>query len=76
MDNKNDETIFIKPKRGRPQKYEEGAKQHAIDNKYSSEYYKKNKGAKTICEVCKNEVSKWTLNQHMKSKKCQSTKTD
>ena len=60
----------IKPSRGRPKKYENGAKAHEKEIKYSTDYYRKNKGERCICEVCKKDVSKWTLRQHMKSNFC------
>ena len=62
----------LKLSRGRPKKYENGAKEYAKETKYSSDYYRNNKGQKCICEVCKKDVSKWTLRQHMKSKTCKS----
>lgn len=60
--------------RGRPKVYANGAKQHAIETKYSSDYYRNKKGDKCICDICKKEVSKWTLKQHQKSIKCQNNK--
>jgi len=66
------DTQETKRGRGRPKIYANGAKQHAVEQKYSSDYYRKNKGEQCVCERCKKEVSKWTLNQHQRSKRCMS----
>jgi len=72
METNNEE---IKRGRGRPKKYENGAKAHEKETKYSTDYYRKNKGERCICQVCKKDVSKWTLKNHMNTKSCQLIKT-
>ena len=65
----------LESNRGRPKQYTNGAKEHAKEIKYSTDYYRNNKGEKCICDICKKEVSKWTLKQHLKSKTCQHIKS-
>jgi len=66
--------IVAKAKRGRPRKYEEGAKQHEKDTKYSSQYYREHKDKKIVCEFCKKEIAYIYKHQHYKSKLCQTIK--
>jgi hypothetical protein len=67
--------IVTKTKRGRPRKYEEGAKQHEKDIKYSSQYYREHKDKKIVCEFCKKEIAYIYKHQHYKSRVCQFMRT-
>jgi hypothetical protein len=70
-----EEPIVAKAKtRGRPRKYEEGAKSHEKEIKYSSNYYRENKDKKITCEYCKKEIVYIYKHQHYKSKVCQVAK--
>lgn len=77
MDNKIDNSSDISPtnpKRGRPRKYEQGAKAHEKEVKYSTNYYRENKNKTCICECCESEIRYITKHQHVKSKTCQLVK--
>lgn len=58
-------------RKGRPRIYENGAKQHEKEIKYSSTYYRENKGKKCICQYCDKEIVHIYRHQHLKSKTCQ-----
>ena len=60
--------------KGRPKIYQEGAKQHEKDTKYSSTYYKTHKDKKCICMYCDKEIVQIYKQQHYRSKTCQRIK--
>jgi hypothetical protein len=62
----------MESKRGRPQVYENGFRQHMIDTKYQQEYYQQNKHVRIECPRCKKDVCKLTISSHYKSKSCNS----
>ena len=46
----------LESNRGRPKQYTNGAKEHAKEIKYSTDYYRNNKGEKCICDICKKRL--------------------
>jgi hypothetical protein len=69
------EPVVAKAKRGRPRKYEEGAKMHEKVIKYSSQYYREHKDKKIECQFCKKEIVYIYKSQHYKSRVCQFMRT-
>ena len=55
---------------GRPKIYDEGAKQHNINNKYSTDYYRTHKDEKINCPSCNQLINKFSKSQHMTTQKC------
>jgi hypothetical protein len=68
---KQNETILIVPRRGRPIKRADGVKNNApIDPDYFNKYYKEKLAIKIQCPVCSEMISKSKLKQHQKTNKC------